>query len=111
MQACLTEWLAKELKLEKRVALVITRAFRINNPKLVKKWGSRDIIITFSDQRAKMCVLKMAREMKTFCFKEQKIEIFQDLPAEVLVKQRGMKDIIKQLIDMRVRYKWSGVTN
>lgn len=53
----------------------------------------------------------MLRELKTFKFKDQKIATFQNRLAEALVRRREMKEITRQLMDVRIQYKWNGVAN
>lgn len=52
--------------------------------------------------------MKMSREQKHLQFKEHKIELFQDLPHEVLTKRWKMREITKHLIEAKIHYKWNG---
>ncbi|KAL8183253.1 UNVERIFIED_CONTAM: hypothetical protein K2H54_028305 [Gekko kuhli] len=98
----LTAWLTKEVPPTGNLSAIITRAYRAGPLSLLKTRPSRDIIATFMDLRYRKEILHAARQKGFLNYKEDKIEIYPDLPREAIMKRRELKPLTSRLAEENI---------
>lgn len=108
LQAFISYWLAMELQLQEDIVPSLTRVYRLGAPNNQKRQGPQDIFITFLSMRDKIKLISEARKRGLLTYKGERIEIFQDLPSEMIALCRELRPIMHQLSYANRRYKWIG---
>ncbi|KAL8183939.1 UNVERIFIED_CONTAM: hypothetical protein K2H54_001657 [Gekko kuhli] len=98
----LTTWLIKEVPPPGNLSAIITKAYRAGPISLLKTRPSRDIIATFMDLRYKKEILNAARQKGFLIYRENKIEIYPDLPREAIMKRRELKPLTSRLAEENI---------
>lgn len=98
--------MASILKLEDNIIPSLTGVHRVGAPNNLKRQGPRNIIATFLTIREKVAFMREARKRCILAFKEEKVEIYQDLPPEALALCRELKPVMQQLRTANKRYCW-----
>lgn len=51
--------------------------------------------------------MQIAREKGALRFKDYRVELLKDLLTDALTRRREIKEIIKILLDSKIKYKWN----
>uniref|UniRef100_H3AH11 L1 transposable element RRM domain-containing protein n=1 Tax=Latimeria chalumnae TaxID=7897 RepID=H3AH11_LATCH len=81
--------------LDVSLSLEIERAYCSLQAKLAEGARLHAVVIKFSSFRTKEEILKIARKVRRFEWKDNTIEIFQDLPQEVVDRRREFMEVRK----------------
>ena len=84
----------------------IERVHRVGNPQRASSERTRDVIIRFRLYEDKEIVWKKLRGQPPIVLDGMELQIFSDLSAETLARRRALKPLLKQMIDLNIRYTW-----
>ena len=84
----------------------IERVHRVGNPQRANAERTRDVIVRFRLYEDKEKVWKKLRGQSPIVFEGIELQIFSDLSAETLARRRALKPLLKQMIDLNIKYTW-----
>lgn len=83
----------------------LDRAHRVGLPRGTKA-PSSDILVCVHDFQLKELILRKAREQQSFCFRDQRLALFQDLAASTLLKRKEFKTVTNYLREHHIADSW-----
>lgn len=108
LQMFISNWMASVMNMEEKITPCLMRVRRIGAPVNPKRHCPWDIVVSFLYMRDKYAFLREASWQGSFRFENERVEVYQDLPAEALALRRELKPITHQLQVASRKYRWIG---
>lgn len=103
----MTQCILSALDISEQLHASVRRSYRLGLKMQEQSRGPRDILVELDDVGFKHRLLEKARDTGYLMYKDAKILVLPNLPAEALARQWALKPITTALMEARIWYKWS----